>query len=308
MIITLAGCGALGSYVAARLIHAGLCVQVLQRPGQQFDVLRREGIRVENDDRLAGSAWHPERVVANASELAPADLLLVLVKSQHTDALVDEIGGSGTRDVVRSGGCALTLQNGLGNVEKLERCVPPVRLGAGSITYGAYRIAPGCVGFGGGGSIVFGPWQKGRRFDSAIDLLRAAELDVQWVDDPRPVLWRKLVLNLMINLPTALTGLRNGGPLDRPDLLQTMRALGGEALEAAARAGVVLNEATMWQLAQDTMRATADNRSSMLQDLTGGLETEIEAIAGPVIAAACTDQEFPLTRAMAALISARVSS
>ena len=49
MTVTIAGCGALGSLLAARLIEGGVPVQAYQRQGAQLEALRRDGITIEAD-------------------------------------------------------------------------------------------------------------------------------------------------------------------------------------------------------------------------------------------------------------------
>ena len=62
MIITIVGCGALGSLLAARLIEGGAQLQVLQRNGAQLMALRDKGIIIRQDRGGATTDWMPARV------------------------------------------------------------------------------------------------------------------------------------------------------------------------------------------------------------------------------------------------------
>jgi 2-dehydropantoate 2-reductase len=101
-------------------------------------------------------------------------------------------------------------------------------------------------------------------------------------DDLAGLRWRKLAVNAAINALTALAGLPNGALLDDPVLAADMAAAAREVGAVAAAAGVDLG-ADPAELARAVARATAANRSSMLQDLARGAPTEVDAIQGEVL-------------------------
>ena len=178
------------------------------------------------------------------------------------------------------------------------------RIAAGTATYGAYRLAPGTIGWGGDGEIVLGAWQAGRDLSWVAELLRAAGLAARYVEDPRPMLWRKLALNAMVNPVAALTRMKNGQTLDDAGTAALMQQLGREALTAAGRAGVALEFEEIWAAQEQNLRRTAANRNSMLQDIQSRRQTEVEAILGAVLRYATSLYEFPVTRALYQLLRA----
>jgi 2-dehydropantoate 2-reductase len=296
--ITIAGCGALGSLLAARLLEAGYRVQAFQRPGQQLQALRENGITLDQDRDGATRRYRLHAISDDPAQLAPSRLIIVLVKAYCT-AQLEPLGSILTAD-----GMVLTLQNGLGNAEVLARLFGPQRAAAGVATYGAFGIAPGIVGWGGDGLITIGPWTGGTDIAWITQLLRRAGLQVARVDDPRPAIWSKLAINAMLNTVTALTGMRNGEAGNNPPARELMQHLGRETVAAAERAGVTLDYHAIWKLMGENLERTAVNRTSMLQDVTAGRRTEIDVISGGVLRYAINDQEFPYTRAVHALIRA----
>ena len=301
MIITIAGCGALGTVLAARLIAGGAQVQLFQRPGEQLDALAAGGITIEASGAGSAGTWQPMAVAHDARALAPADLVLVLVKSGQTAHL------TGLPDLLTSSGLVLSLQNGLGNAEALAGIVGAERVLAGCCTYGAYRIAPGVTGWGGEGELAFGPWTPeamahGRQ---AADVLADAGLAVRYLDDPRPALWRKLLLNLMINPVTALTGLRNGDIRHHPEAMDLVTRLMGEGLAAAGLAGVDMDRVEIENALAATLEGTASNKSSMLQDVEAGRATEADAILKPILDLAPDQSAFACVRTLYALLTSR---
>jgi 2-dehydropantoate 2-reductase len=277
MIVTVAGCGALGSLIAARLIEGGVKVQAFQRAGAQLEALKESGITIEADRTGTTSRFQLVAVSDDPADLRPSNLIIVLVKAYSTE------GVSAVRDVLQEGGIVLTLQNGLGNPEKLAPVFGEANLAAGVATYGAYRLSPGVIRWGGDGWIFWGPWKVGLDMAWVRDLFTGAGLNATYVEDPRPAIWRKLVINAMVNTTAALTGMKNSELLASPLALAMMKKLGQETVIAASRAGVQLDFDDMWTMHLDNLERTAANKPSMLQDLEAQRQTEIDAISGGVL-------------------------
>ncbi|MDH3454727.1 MAG: 2-dehydropantoate 2-reductase [Desulfuromonadales bacterium] len=298
MMITIAGCGALGSLFALRLLEAGHAVQAYQRSGAQLQALRAKGIRLEGDRDGTARQGRLQAVSDDPEELAPTRLVIALVKAYSTEELRP------LKKLLTTDGLVLTLQNGLGNAEALAGIFGAQRVAAGVATYGAFSIAPGVIGWGGDGQITLGPWNKGVATDWVAGLLQSAGLQVVSVGDPRPAIWGKLAINAMLNTVTALTGMRNGATRSNPAALELMQHLGRETVTAAGRAGISLDFDTLWPLFLDNLQRTAGNRTSMLQDVTSRRRTEIDMISGRVLDYARDESDFPYTRAVYALLKA----
>ena len=98
----------------------------------------------------------------------------------------------------------------------------------------------------------------------------------------QPVLWTKAVVNACFNPLTGLLRQRSGA-LGRSDaLLGCSRMIVEEAAAVAAAQGVTLDTDELMERVRAVSRATAENRSSMLQDLEKGRRTEIDAINGAI--------------------------
>lgn len=297
MRIIIAGCGALGCSLGARLIDAGHEVQAFGRPGAHLDALKTTGITLSPDwngkERifpLAGASHDPE-------QMEPADLVIMLAKAHQTApaAIV--------RSALADGGVCLTLQNGLGNAEALAPIFGEDNLAVGIATYGSVRTAPGVVDGSSHGFIIAGPW-TGKRDMTNVAQALADGLETTWVDDPRPAVWNKLCINAMMNPTAALTGLPNGELLGNPHTRELMRHLFNEAVQAALYAGVDIDHDEAWARAIQIMERTAQVRPSMLQDVDAGSRTETDAISGGVIAQARSKTDFPHTRTVHALMKA----
>jgi 2-dehydropantoate 2-reductase len=297
MQVIVAGCGALGSVFAAAIVQSGNRVQVYQRRGATFDALRRQGgIKLVREQGREAELVPVASITDNPEELDPADLLIILVKAYSTSELLP-LG-----DVLKENGAVLTLQNGLGNAEILADIFGEQRVAAGVATYGAFSLQPGTVQPAGSGLVSLGPWKPARELSWVADVIGAAGFKTEYVDDPRPYIWRKLALNAMVNTTAALTRVKNGRLRENAQVLDLMRRLGEETVEAARRAGVKVDFEDVWEFHMENLQKTGANRASMLQDVDAGRLTEIDGISGAILEFAENDDEFSFTRAVYSLI------
>lgn len=279
MKVTIVGCGALGSLLAFKLVRAGIDVRVCQRPGKQFDAIRTEGITFVDRE---GKAEKVKCIVeSRLDDLVQADLAVVLVKAYQTEDAGIALKGHVARD-----GVVLTLQNGLGNAETLARLIGEGHVAAGTCTYGAHRVGPGRIAWGGDGLVRFGPWRPGEDLSRIEALLQKAGIETRLERDPRRALWEKVILNASVNTVSALTRLKNGQILESPEAVGLMRELVEEGVRAAHLAGEEIETESMWILVRTVLGKTANNRTSMLQDVENNRETEVDAIVGTLVAQA----------------------
>ncbi|MBN2337831.1 MAG: ketopantoate reductase family protein [Acidobacteria bacterium] len=266
MHVTLFGTGALGCLFGSRLAPVAE-VTLVGSWTEALDSIGRRGILLEEG---AGSRSVRVRTARLGEGVPAADLVLVLVKSWQTGTIAPCLGPA-----LRKGGVVLTLQNGLGNLERLG----PGAF-AGSTTEGAALLGPGHVRAAGGGPTVVAAPQWVAR------LLGRAGFDARECD-PREVqalLWAKLTASCGINALTALLGVPNGELLARPAAWDLVARAAHECARVAEAAGIRLPFEDAAEEARAVARRTASNRSSMLQDLERGAPTECDAIQGAVAA------------------------
>ncbi len=276
MRITILGTGALACLFGARL--AGIAEVVLLGTWQVgIAALNDEGIRIEShegESRFVVRATDQVRLAGNA------DFVLVLVKSWQTQRAAQQ-----AVQVLHENGLALTLQNGLGNYEKLSEQLGTTRTALGVTTQGAALLGPGHIRFAGGGDTHLGyNEQTVSNVETLASLFNQAGILTNLTDDLEATLWGKLVANTGINPLTALLRVPNGELLNRPDAETLMVAAAEETASVAAAQGVTI-PFEAGERVREVARLTAENRSSMLQDVLRGAPTEIDAISGAVVRA-----------------------
>ncbi len=299
MRIAIVGPGAMGCLFGGLLRLAGHDVAVLARRAEHAEQISREGLVVLRDRTeqraLVRSDTDPAR-------LGPAELAIVLVKASDTDGAARALPA-----LLGADGPALTLQNGLGNVERLADVLGPERVLGGVTAHGATLLGPGRVCHAGSGPTALAEMLGGRseRAVAVAALLDEAGIPTRAADEVGPLVWGKLVANVGINPLGALLRCPNGELVRRPDADRLLAGLAQEAALVARAAGVRLPFDTPAEHVRSIARATAANRNSMLQDVEGGRRTEIDAINGAVAdLGERLHVAVPLNRAMALLIRA----
>jgi 2-dehydropantoate 2-reductase len=276
MFITIIGMGAMGCLFGAYLSQTAE-VTLLGHWPEQVTRLRRSGLRLigpegqENHYRL--------NVVTVPEQSPPADLVLVLVKSYQTDQAAQS-----ARQLLAVEGVVLTLQNGLGNMEKLTAVLNPERVTLGITAQGATLLQPGVVRHAGHGPTYLAQTEKtAAALQKLAQMLQTAGLETHLVTDGVELAWGKLAVNAAINPLSALLNAPNGILAENPTARKFMFAAAREAAAVAQALGFKLPYADAAQRALEVARATATNYSSMCQDVQHGRPTEIEAICGPIV-------------------------
>jgi 2-dehydropantoate 2-reductase len=212
-------------------------------------------------------------------------MFIFCVKAGDTAAAASRL-----KDSVSSDSYFLSLQNGLGNVDKLKEVFGAERVFAGVTSHGATLLGVGHVRHAGHGQIWLGSAEEARPSQRAVEsvqtltaTLNRAGLEAVETDDIQPVLWRKLLANVGINALTAILGVPNGKLLDNPDSQALMRKAIAEAVETARHCGIHLDAEDEIDRVKHVCRTTADNLSSMLQDVRHRRKTEIDHINGAVV-------------------------
>ncbi|HYV22090.1 MAG TPA: 2-dehydropantoate 2-reductase, partial [Candidatus Bathyarchaeia archaeon] len=204
------------------------------------------------------------------------------------------------------GGVGLTIQNGLGNYERLVEHLGAERAAVGVIYVGAQFVG-GELRATGPGKIELGrPTAAAScaRLDELAELFRGGGMDVTVVDDAWPAVWRKVVTNAAVNPITALIRRTNAELLADAPASRVADCIAVEVARVATASGVRIGEDEAVKQWRAMAALTGANRSSMLQDVEAGRRTEIDAICGAV--ARVGDGHgvaAPLNQAMTVLVS-----
>jgi len=303
MNISIIGTGAMASLFGARLSGAAN-VTLLGTWTEAVQAIRREGIQVEGEGTFRVHA------AADPDDAPPAALAIVLVKTYQTERAAQWAARTLTHN-----GIALTIQNGLGNVETIAAHIGTDRAMLGVTTQGATLLGPGRVRSGGRGTTHLGflPIERAAPRDWSADslayettaLFNSVGLTSVVSEDVEALAWGKVIINAAINPLTAILRVPNGALIESPDTIELMRSIAVEAASVASAYRIALPYRDPVERVRQVAQATATNRSSMLQDVLKGRPTEIDAINGKIVERGRTaNVPTPINATLAGLVRA----
>ncbi|MBK6290066.1 MAG: 2-dehydropantoate 2-reductase [Gammaproteobacteria bacterium] len=265
------GSGSMACLWSAYLLASGHTVRMIRReppPRAEYHELVLETAAAVREFQLTLEA-------RDAGD--PLTRLLVCTKAHEVSGALRPLAPRIATDA-----CVVLLQNGIGFQDEAARIAPRAQLYCALTTEGAYLKAPFRVRHAGIGHTLVGGYPAGdlTRTGQLATELRATGLEIRVTTAIDSALWRKLAVNCAINPLSAAHGCSNGALLDEPARHAEFLALCREI--SAILQGLGRNELALEVEADATAvaRATAHNRSSMLQDLDAGKRTEIEYITG----------------------------
>ncbi|MDR1486572.1 MAG: 2-dehydropantoate 2-reductase [Deltaproteobacteria bacterium] len=279
MNVAILGSGAMGC------VYGGFLAGQSENKVTLIDVWK-EHIQTINEKGLTINTTEGNIVVKNvaavtsAEGLPPQDLVIVFVKATATqEAMSQAVNLVGPNTMV------LTLQNGLGNIEKLCRVVDAKHVLGGINSYGSSIKGPGEVILRGYGETVFGEIDssKSKRTEDLKGVLDRANLPANLTTNVQGRIWTKLISNIAINSLCAIMGIKNGQLLKHPESLALMEGAVLEAVAVAKALGITFETDDPVEYAKKVTKNTGENICSMLQDVRAKRQTEISVINGAIV-------------------------
>jgi len=280
MRLAIIGPGALGTMLAINLAEGGgLDIWLIDRDSDRAAALAVAPLVLELAEQRSLKS---DKIRVTASPAGPFSFIILAVKSADVAAgLAAAVPLSGPDTMV------ISMVNGLDHLEQMRAWPGPGLAAAGVTAMGATLLSPGRVRFGGAGLTRFGlvgqVTPAGRKnLRQLAEIFSRAKMAARTCDDIAQEIWNKLLVNVGINGLTAIHDCRNGELADDPDLAVQLAAAVREAARVGEGLGFSFTEDPVAR-AIEVCRATADNISSMLQDIRKGKKTEIMAINGAVV-------------------------
>ncbi len=294
MRFVIAGAGAIGAYLGARMARTGLDVTLFAR-GPHLRAMQGRGVTVRSAE---GDFEARPAVSGDLEAIGPADVVILGVKAHSLPDLAPRLGpllGPETAVVGTQNGIPWWyFQNHGGELDglRLERVDPggvvaaaiEARRVIGSIVYFSTEIAePGVIRHVEGNRISLGEPDGSRsdRLKAVAEALIGAGLRAPITTHIRQEIWVKILGNVAFNPISALTRATLVQMTRHPDVAALARSIMMEVECVAKRLGMELPVTIDRRMAG--AEKVGEHKTSMLQDLESGRPLELEAVVGAVM-------------------------
>ncbi len=290
----IAGAGAIGAYIGARMAHAGFDVTLFAR-GPHLRAMQSHGVQVKSSE---GDFVARPTIAASLEEVGPVDVVFLGVKAHALPQLAPQL-----KPVLGPDTTVVSTQNGIpwwyfqgfkGEWEglRLERVDPGGVISAaiearsvlGSIVYFATEIAaPGVIQHIEGNRISLGE-PDGTRSDRSrriAEALIASGLRCPVTTRIRHEIWVKVLGNASFNPVSALTRATLAQMVRDPGVSSVIRNIMQEVEAVSHKLGMELPVSIEQRMAG--AEKVGEHKTSMLQDLEAGRPMELEALVGSVV-------------------------
>jgi 2-dehydropantoate 2-reductase len=294
----IAGAGAIGAYMGARMARAGLDVTLFAR-GPHLRAMQQHGVRVKSVD--GDFEAHP-KISGSLEEIGPVDVVFLGVKAHGVTQLAPQL-----KPVLGPETAVVGTQNGIPwwffqgwpassdgpyagmHLERVDpggaiaAAIEPRRV-LGSIVYFATDVAePGVIRHTEGNRISLGEpdGTRSERSRKIAEALISAGLRCPVTTRIRQEIWVKILGNVAFNPISALTGATLVRMARDPEVSALVRRIMEETQAVGSKLGLEIPITIDQRIAG--AEKVGEHKTSMLQDLEAGRPIELEAVVGAVV-------------------------
>ena len=295
MKIAIAGAGAIGAYLGAKLVQAGFDVYFIAR-GPHLEAMKKNGLKII--DRGGETFTVDVNAFSNSSEIGPVDLVFLTLKahslSSYVPSQLDSLLGSDTTVVTALNGLPWWYFMNHGgeyegrNIERLDpdgkisKILDPSRI-IGSVVYLATIIdQPGIIRFQEGDRFTLGELDGSDSFrvNSIAEAISVAGMRARVNKNIRQEIWVKLLGNLAFNPLSVITRSTLYDMATHEGIVDIARSAMLEATKIANELGIRIPISIEKRI--EGVKSVGHHKTSMLQDLESGRPIELEAMLGSV--------------------------
>ena len=283
----IAGAGAIGGYIGAKMARANQDVTLFAR-GPHLAAMQERGLRIRSGE--GDFEVHP-KLIAGLENAGPFDVIVLGVKAHGLTALAPQIA-----PLIAENTTVVSTQNGIPwwyfPDHPLERVDPggvvarsiPMRSVVASLVYlGTDIVEPGVIRHDEGNRISLGEpdGSRSERCKAIADAFIKSGLRAPITARIRNEIWVKILGNVAFNPISALTGATLVAMVRDPGVNDVVRNIMTEVEAVAAKLGFDLPISIDQRIAG--AEKVGEHKTSMLQDLEAGRPMELEAVVGAVV-------------------------
>lgn len=280
MKIAVIGTGALGCLFGANFSKQNEVI-LITHSEKTAETINHNGLYVKDDNE---EKHYQENLKAYAGGRYDdiVDIMVILVKTTQTEEALEQ-----NKKMIGENTLVVTLQNGLGNYEKISKYVNSEHLILGTTSHNSVLLEAGRVYHSGSGITAIGGKQvKAEDIKKVFDMFSSSGFECVISDNIGNLLWKKLFVNLTINSFTYIT-LTPIGFISQNDYAKKyVEKIIEEAVSVAGAEGYQFDKNDIMANIEYISETHLMGYSSMSQDRKRGAKTEIDAINGAVVSLA----------------------
>lgn len=285
------GSGAIGSVIGGFLALSGESITLYGRK-DHIEAIRADGLQIKG-------IWgdHCVKNIKAEHEIGSLqgqgyDLILLTVRAYDLEQVLPDV-----KKIANATTILVSMQNGLGNIEKISRFFPKNNILGSRVIFGAKKVKAGTVEVTVyAEEVMLGPVQ-GTPTDAFEKLYTVAEdlagrLSKAGVPslptrEVEKYIWAKVLYNAALNPLSALLSATYGNLADNPHTRTMMKEIIQEIFSVAQAKQIPMfwdSPDGYWKkFIEQEVPATQAHRSSMLQAIEAGKPVEIDALNGAVV-------------------------
>ena len=268
--LAIVGKGAIGGLMGFKCHQLGLDYQHLIKIPQQ------QSFKVTDITGVSHSLTPNTSVITKPTQF---DLLILPVKAYQVLSVLEQLV-----PFIQPNHIIVLLHNGMGTIEQVKERLPNNPLIAATTSYGAFKPNANSLVETGLGQTHLG-WitHCDKHSQQAIELVLSSLLPPStWHPDISIALWKKIAINAVINPLTAIHQIKNG-QLSNPQYQDNILGICAEIAKIMTAAGYAIDTTELVSDVKQVIDTTANNYSSMHQDIAFKRQTEIGFINGYVV-------------------------
>lgn len=265
MKIIILGAGGIGSLVGALLSKENDVLLVGRK--EHVDKINKNGLQITgciNENFKIRAETKIKNIEKNT-------LIILTTKVSDTEKAINDI-----KDLIKNDTIILCMQNGLGSEEIVKQIVK-CRVLRAITTAGTTFLEAGKIQCTNIGNIYLEDSKISKNLD---EIFNKSGLKSEIAKNFKERVWIKLTVNCVMNTLTAIFKVKNGELLKVPELIKSVI---NEIVLVAKKEGLNFNNEKMYNMVIEILKKSAENKSSMFQDILRGRKTEIDYLNSKIV-------------------------
>ncbi len=278
MKIGIIGSGGLGGLFGAFLNRNGEDVHLYDIWEDHVKAINNQGLFIERIEKDDFRVYPP--ATTNPEDIGTVDVVFVFVKSHHTEESI-----TAAEPMINDDTVIVTVQNGLTNIDTIEKIYPDNHIMAGPTYVGGTTTAPGHIEE----KVLLD--ESETKIGSVnsevelgiVELLSDAGIPSKYVENPVGHVWDKQLAIIGFVPISALTGLPMGPIAENEELSPIMESLVEEAIEVGKAKDVDIFSEDYVEKAYHLCERVPNTKPSTLVDVENERPTEIDHLNGAIV-------------------------